>query len=198
MLKHNMKNQPRAYQPLNHVALLVPSVKKTASVLERHRFSIGPAEEWEGEGTMEIYVGDGDSQSALLLLMQPLKEGPYARAMQKRGPGLHHFAIDVMNLESFIDELSGSGWYLHPRSLWTIKNSQTAYLARPGTPMLMEVKQREEVKNKPGFVQKIEMPLTNRDVGMLEALGISDVIPSPSENSWIYFNGVRLNIKELY
>lgn len=41
-----------------------------------------------------------------------MKEGAYTRAMKKRGPGLHHIAVDVLNLESFVDDLSGSGWLL--------------------------------------------------------------------------------------
>lgn len=184
--------------PLNHVALLVPSVKRAAAVLEQYQFLVGPAEEWEGEGTLEIYVGDRDSTGALLLLMEPVKEGAYTRAMQKRGPGLHHLAIDVLNLESFINDLSGSGWLLHPKSLHTIKNTQTAYLARPGTPMLIEVQQRETLSSKPGFVQTIEMPLSSRDSQMLKELGLEQITPSESENSWIQMSGIRLNFKDLY
>ncbi|WP_413288301.1 hypothetical protein [Bdellovibrio sp. HCB337] len=183
---------------LNHVALLVPSVKKAAAVLEKHHFAIGSAQEWEGEGTLEIYVGELNSKSALLLLMEPVKEGAYTRAMKKRGPGLHHLAIDVLNLESYIDGLSGSGWLLHPKSLHTIKHSQTAYLARPGTPMLIEVQQREEISSEPSFVQKLEMPLTALDSKMLMALGLHQVVPSQSVDSWIQIEGVRINLKDLY
>lgn len=84
---------------LNHVALLVPSVQKASAFLTPLGFMINAAAEWEGEGTLEIYVGDLKNQMANLLLMEPVKEGAYTRAMKKRGPGLHHLAIDVLDVE---------------------------------------------------------------------------------------------------
>ncbi len=79
---------------LNHVALLVPSVVRAAEALRGYGFSIGEVEEWEGELTREIYVGYGAKAS--LLLMEPAGEtGSYRRALEKRGPGLHHLAVDV-------------------------------------------------------------------------------------------------------
>lgn len=183
--------------PLNHVALLVPSVVKAASVLEARGFRAGPAQEWEGEGTLEIYVGDPDSQSALLLLMEPVKEGAYTRALQKRGPGLHHLAVDVLDLEGFVDGLAGSGWLLHPRSLRTIRDTRTAYLARPGTPMLIEVQQRETLAARPGFVQNLGLPLSPRDVGMLRALGLESRIAAAAD-SWLQLDGTRLDFRELF
>lgn len=77
----------------NHVAILVPSVKKAAIYLGQFGFQIGEEEQFDGEGTREIYVESGLGNS--LLLMEPLGHGPYRRAMVKRGPGLHHIAIDV-------------------------------------------------------------------------------------------------------
>lgn len=80
-----------------------------------------------------------------LLLMEPIKPGAYQRVLEKRGPGLHHLAIDVLHLEQYIESLAGSGWLLHPVSIKTMKQSQTAYLARPGFPGLIEVQERKEL-----------------------------------------------------
>lgn len=102
---------------LNHTAFLVPNVVKSAEYLRQFDFKVGRAEKWDGEGTLEIYVGDLTSEGANLLLMEPVTEGAYSRAMAKRGPGLHHIAIDVLDLESYIDGLSGSDWFLHSKSL---------------------------------------------------------------------------------
>ena len=114
----------------SHVALLVPSVRKTADYLRRFNFHVGKEEDWDGEGTREIYIEKDKANS--LLLMEPIKPGAYQRALEKRGPGLHHLAIDVLNIETYIESLVGSGWLLHPKSVKTIKEFQTAYLARPG------------------------------------------------------------------
>jgi catechol 2,3-dioxygenase-like lactoylglutathione lyase family enzyme len=88
----------------SHVALLVPSVRKAAEHLRSFGFHIGEEEEWEGEGTLEVYVERGLGNS--LLLMQPLRAGAYRRALEKRGPGFHHFAIDILNLENYLSSLA--------------------------------------------------------------------------------------------
>ncbi len=141
---------------LNHIALLVPNAVKAAEYLRQFDFKIGPAQPWEGEGTLEVYVGDLDSQMGNLLLMEPVKEGAYTRAMTKRGPGLHHIAIDVLNLKTFIDELSGTGWLLHPKSLKTVEDTQTAWLVRPGVPALIEVQQRDTIKELQPFITNLK------------------------------------------
>jgi methylmalonyl-CoA/ethylmalonyl-CoA epimerase len=166
--------------PVNHIAFLVPSVQKAADYLEKFNFIIGPAEEWEGEGTLEIYIGDKARMSSLLLLMEPVKDGAYARAIKKRGPGLHHIAVDVSDLDSYIDNLSGSGWLLHPKSLKTVKASRTAWLARPGIPTLIEVQERENLDEKPPFIDEIGIPhLSQKQLEMFSILGLKEFHARP-------------------
>jgi hypothetical protein len=139
MVKSRIPTRP------SHVALLVRSVNKTAEFLRRFNFKVEQAEEWDGEGTKEIYVEKELSNS--LLLMEPIKPGAYQRAMEKRGPSLHHLAIDVPKLEEFLISIAGSGWLLHPRSVETIPRVRTAYLSRPGFPALIEVQEKAEWKD---------------------------------------------------
>ena len=94
---------------LNHIALLVRSARSGAGLLKKYGLVTGPLQTWEGEGTLEVYAGE-ESLSARLLLMEAVKSGAYARALEKRGPGLHHLAVDVPDLGSYIAGLSGSGW----------------------------------------------------------------------------------------
>ena len=181
---------------LNHVALLLPSVRQAASILEKAGLPIGPEEQWDGEGTREIYVG-GPGQGGRLLLMQPVKEGAYARAMAKRGPGLHHIAIDVPELEEFIRGLSGSGWYLHPSSLQSIRKTQTAWLARPGMPTLIEVQQASPVELVPVLVTRLEMPLPEFGMRMFAALGMGALVGATLGGLRIEFGAVRVSLAEL-
>lgn len=102
----------------SHMALLVRSVERTAAYLRRFGFQIGKVDEWDGEGTKEIYVEGTKCNS--LLLMEPIKPGAYKRAVDKRGSGLHHLAIDVPKLEDFLLSISSSSWRLHLRSIETI------------------------------------------------------------------------------
>jgi len=174
----------RLQAQLNHVAILVPSVAQSATVTQEFGFANGPAEAWEGEGTLEIYVGE-QSKTARLLLMEAAKDGAYKRAFQKRGPGLHHVAIDVLNLEQYILQLSGSGWLLHPQSLKSIQATQTAYLARPGIPFLVEVQQRDSLSEKAMFVSLLEVPVPMAHHGMLTVLGVPKLQPSHDQNTWL-------------
>jgi hypothetical protein len=156
----------------SHIALLVPSVRKAAAFLRRFGLPIGKEEEWDGEGTREIYVGFGQTNS--LLLMEPAKPGAYRRAMEKRGPGLHHIAIDVLHLDQLIQTAQDGGWALHPASTSTIAKTRTAWFYRKGFPALIEVQERETLQSAPLFVRQLNLPASSEAVRkLLPSLGIS-------------------------
>jgi hypothetical protein len=179
----------------SHVAVLVPSVRKAADYLGQFDFQIGKAEDWDGEGTREIYVEKDKANS--LLLMEPIKPGAYQRALEKRGPGLHHLAVDVLNLEAYIESLAGSGWLLHPMSFKTMKQSQTVYLARPGFPGLIEVQERKELKDQPLFVDHISLPLDSSLSGLLKHIGLDSIV-KPSSSADLSLAGRVIPMKDLF
>lgn len=160
---------------MNHIAFLVRSVDAAAAVLRAAGLEVGEREDFEAEGTAEVYVGPPGA-SARLLLMEPIGPGPYRRALEKRGPGLHHIAIDVADVESFVGELGGSGWLLHPRSVHTLKATRTAWLARPGTGVLIEVQERDPGEPGPACVTQVTLPLAPRERSMMAALGLAGVV----------------------
>lgn len=180
----------------NHVAILVPSVRKAADYLSQFNFQIGKEEVWDGEGTKEIYIERDKSNS--LLLMEPIKPGAYQRALEKRGHGLHHLAIDVLNMDSFIESIIGSGWLLHPVSLKTIKQSQTAYLAKPGFPGLIEVQQRDEILARSLFVSEINLSLDAKSESLLTAIGLNQIVKNDSGPSSLLLGGHRIELKRLF
>lgn len=146
---------------LNHVAILVKSIE---SALEQNPFSsadIGEIEEFPSEGTRELYVGS--PVMGRILFMQAIGEGPYQRALEKHGAGLHHIALDVENIDEFVRQLSGSGWYLHPVSLDYYKKRKQVYLCRPGTPVLMEIQERQIFEDDDYFIQKVGFPFASAD-----------------------------------
>lgn len=126
---------------LDHAAVLTRSVDQAAASLARFHLPAGPVEEFPGEGTREQYWGGEDLDGRLLLLeaLDSTSDGPYARALRKRGPGLHHVALRVPALEPYLAGLEG--WLLHRVSLGTVAGSRTAWLARPGIEVLVEVQE---------------------------------------------------------
>lgn len=179
----------------NHVAVLVTSVRKAADYLQQFNFQIGKEDEWEGEGTKEIYVERAKANS--LLLMEPIKPGAYQRALEKRGAGLHHLAVDVLNLESYIESLAGSRWLLHPISVNTMKQSQTAYLVRPGFPGLIEVQERKELIKRPLFVEGISLKMDSSHIGLLNFIGLSSVVFASALPTEMILCGQKIKLEDL-
>lgn len=173
---------------LDHVALLVPHLEPALERLGDLAEWIGPIEEFPSEGTREVYIGEGPGK---LLLLEPISSsGPYARALAKRGPGLHHVALNTSNLDAFLAEVRG--WLLHPVSLETVEKSRTAWFARPGVPTLLEVHESAASPSTQALVRGIEVP------GDLEKLtpraGLS---PSPDGETRLTIHGVRRSARDL-
>ena len=183
-------------QVLSHVAILVPSVEKASEYLAQFGFHIGEVEEFEGEGTREIYIESDKGNS--LLLMEALDHGPYRRAFNKRGPGLHHIAIDVLDLNNYIESLSGSGWLMHPMSIKTIAQSKTAYLARPGFPGLIEVQERKKLSKNAMFVKQISLKMDSTLIKLLKPVGLDELIKADLKEESILLGENKIQIKNLF
>lgn len=180
----------------SHVAILVPSVRKAADYLSQFDFHIGAEEEWDGEGTREIYVERCKGNS--LLLMEPIMPGAYQRALENRGPGLHHLAIDVLELEKFIGALSGSGWLLHPSSIESMRHVRTAYLARPGFPGLIEVQEKTELHSKPLFVNEVHLQSDSQHNKLVQSIGLSTILHFSSNEGSLVLNNEVIFLRSLY
>jgi hypothetical protein len=101
----------------------------------------------------------------------------------------------VLNLERFMSEIAHSGWYLHPRSLSTIRRTQTAWLARPGIPLLVEVQEVDVLESRPALCTKLELPLGQLRRGMIEALRVEEFAYSIDDHAWIALATQRFNLE---
>ncbi len=151
---------------LNHVALVVEKIETEVAALDVAVALHGAIEHFPREGTRELYVGD-DSLSGRLLLIQPVSAGPYQRALQLRGAGLHHLAIDVPDLDRFLHAIPDDGWQLHPHSFETLSRMRVAWLKRSGHP-LIEVQEASCPPPTGGFIERVEFPFA--DYRLLEQL----------------------------
>lgn len=142
---------------LNHVAVLTASIEACLASLPSHGDPVGPVDTFPGEGTRECYVGRPGS-AGRLLLMQAIGPGPYRQALERRGTGLHHIALDVPDVEAFLDRIASAGWFLHCHSLAMWNRGRTVFLARPGVPALIEVHEQAEPLASPGFVTGLAVP----------------------------------------
>lgn len=177
----------------SHVAILVPSVRKAADYLKSYGFQIGELETFSE--TREIYVNMTERNS--LLLMEPKGPGSYQRALEKRGPGLHHLAIDVLDLEAYLASIAGSGWLLHMNSVKSIKELRTAYLARPGFPGLIEVQEKSELMPGPDFVRSIGIEFSEEHARLVTAIGLESIVHRASVPTYIQLYDQKITLNKM-
>jgi hypothetical protein len=159
---------------INHIALLVPSAQTASNYLSGLGYRPGPVELWEGESTKEIYFEK--EMGASLLLMEPLNDGAYQRAMKKRGPGLHHIGVDVLDLEFAVQLAQFAGWSLHPQSEHSMPKSETAWLFTKGFPLLVELQKQNSLNTDSMFIEKVKLKLPADSEALLAAVGLDEFI----------------------
>lgn len=180
---------------LSHVAALVPSAERAAALCRSLGWAPGPVEDFPSEGTREVYVGPPGSD-ARLLLMEAIGPGPYRRALEKRGPGLHHVAVDVASIDDAVAGLAGSGWLLHPASLRTAPR-KTVYLARPGLRALIEVQGVGDVPERPRFIADASVEGEPEHRRLLDALRVPGLRLAGGEGAAVVIGGRRLALADL-
>ncbi len=90
--------------PLDHVAVAVASLEEASSRFELIAGTSGsPVETLESQGVRVTFIGSVE-------LLEPLgPETTVGRFLQRRGPGLHHYAYRVPNLSKALRRLKSEG-----------------------------------------------------------------------------------------
>jgi hypothetical protein len=121
--------------------------------------------------------------------------------MQRRGPGLHHVAVGVPSVETYVDRLArqhSPRWLLHPKSLASLKAYATVWLTRPGIPALVEVfEQPDMVSAREELAVGIGLPCTARESALLDALDCPALHRSADDQAWIHIDDTRHRCSEL-
>lgn len=156
---------------LDHVAILVEQIEPALARLEPLGLDAGPIEDFPGEGTREVYLGEPDRPGRLLLMQALGEEGPYARALAKRGPGLHHVGLRVPDLDAFLKQ--AAGWLLHPCSFDSRAQSNTIWLARPGIEVLVEASQSKAPFKGSAVVEELQVAAPAAQARLLTLLGLA-------------------------
>ena len=101
--------------PLDHVAIAVTSIDDILPAFEAATGAKGsPRERVDAQGVELCFVGAGDGK---LELLQPLApDTPVGRFLAKRGPGIHHLAYRVTDLEAALRDAEARGLELIDRS----------------------------------------------------------------------------------
>lgn len=91
--------------PLDHIAIAVPSIASALPIYELVSGTSGSAiEAVPDQGVNTVFVGTGPTRVELIEPTVP--DTGVARFLERRGPGLHHIAYRVADLEAALAELS--------------------------------------------------------------------------------------------
>ena len=141
---------------LDHIAILSRHLETVEAALPPS-FERYPSETFESEGTKEQYIELEGENDPFLLLFEAISAGPYKRALEKRGPGLHHFGYKTDDLDAAVETFAKLRLLLHPYSLKSAEQG-TVWMCRPGVPFLIEIIKSESNQIPDTSSLKMEIP----------------------------------------
>jgi len=157
---------------VDHIAILTADLRRQSDALPTF-CTKQPIETFPAEGTQEQYL-TLSARSPSLLLIQAIAEGPYRRALRKRGPGLHHIGFKTPALEAQVSQLCAQGLQLHPISSQTSAQG-VSWLYLPGMPFLIELAEDPDA---------VEHDLM--EIGIPTASGLPDIVADLSPKLGFY------------
>jgi methylmalonyl-CoA/ethylmalonyl-CoA epimerase len=97
-----------ALTDIDHVGIAVPDLDQAVATYER-LLGVAPAhrERVEDQGVEEVLFGVGASFIQLLGALGP--DTPMGRSLERRGPGVHHVAYRVDDIEGALEHLRAEG-----------------------------------------------------------------------------------------
>ena len=100
---------PHAAPGIAHIGLAVPSIA-TAVAFYRDVLGLTPGAEETADGAAIVSLRFGDVDVELLEPRDP--DGPIARFLARRGPGIHHLCIRVPDLDRALAQCRAAGHQL--------------------------------------------------------------------------------------
>jgi methylmalonyl-CoA/ethylmalonyl-CoA epimerase len=121
------------FRRIDHIGVAVEEIEPSLAIY-RDGFKLRVAHREvvseQGVEAVLLYVGENHVE-----LLAPLgSETPVGRFLAKRGPGLHHVAYQVSDIDATLEELRRAGMRLideHPRT--GIRGSRVAFMHPGGT-----------------------------------------------------------------
>ncbi len=96
---------------IEHLGIAVANIEESLKMYETLLgTSCYKTESVESEGVKTAFLQVGESKIELLEASNPTS--PIAKFLEKKGPGIHHIAFDVKDIEAEIARLSAEGFEL--------------------------------------------------------------------------------------
>lgn len=96
---------------IEHIGIAVTDLDQAEKTYEEILgVKVYKREEVASESVITSFLATANSKIELLASTDP--SGPVARFIQKRGPGIHHIALEVEDIDREMERLSGLGYRL--------------------------------------------------------------------------------------
>ncbi len=96
---------------IEHLGIAVANIEESLKIYETLLgTNCYKTESVESEGVKTAFLQVGESKIELLEASNP--SSPIAKFLEKKGPGIHHIAFDVENIEAEIARLTSQGFEL--------------------------------------------------------------------------------------
>jgi len=93
---------------ISHIGLAVENLEAARELFEKH-FSL-PSTEKENFGELAFsFIAFNGEGTRLELLQSTTDDGQIAKFIAKRGPGIHHIALEVDDIQAELDRLQAQG-----------------------------------------------------------------------------------------
>lgn len=131
---------------IDHIGVAVEDLDAAIKLYERNfEMELVHRETVESQGVEAVLLDVGDGHVELLAPLAP--DTPVGKFIAKKGPGMHHVAYAVEDIESELDRLKENGTKLIDRKARTgIRQSRVAFLHPAATgSVLTEIVQPAEI-----------------------------------------------------
>ena len=92
---------------IRHIGIAVDSIKERLPIWESFGLKLVHTEKVDSEGVTTAHLKVGDYEIELL---EPMGDDtPVGRFMNKKGPGIHHLALEVDDIEEALAKAKGNG-----------------------------------------------------------------------------------------
>ena len=96
---------------ISHIGIAVENLEAARELFEKH-FSL-PATAKENFGELLFsFIGFNGEATRMELLQSTTADGQMAKFIAKRGPGIHHIALEVDDIHAELDRLHAQGMQL--------------------------------------------------------------------------------------
>ena len=136
---------PRMFARVDHIGVAVEDLDAAIALhQEAYGMAVAHREVVEEQGVEAVLLDVGENHVELLRALNP--ETPVGRFLSKRGPGLHHVAYQVADVQAALDTLRDRGLRVIDEAPRTgIRGSRVAFLHPAATgAVLTEIVQPAE------------------------------------------------------